>query len=48
MAKMQVKMTVNAKEVDALAEPRTLLINFLREDLKIKDPHIGCKTSHCG
>jgi carbon-monoxide dehydrogenase small subunit len=48
MAKMHVKMNVNGKEVEALAEPRTLLIHFLREDLNITGPHIGCETSHCG
>ena len=48
MAKMHVKMTVNGTAVEALAEPRTLLIHFLREDLKITGPHIGCETSHCG
>lgn len=48
MAKSHIKMTVNGKEVEALAEARTLLIHFLREDLKITGPHIGCDTSHCG
>ncbi|WP_420585480.1 (2Fe-2S)-binding protein [Ruegeria sp.] len=48
MSKMHVKLTVNGKEVEGLAEPRTLLIHFLREDLKITGPHIGCETSHCG
>ena len=48
MAKQHVKMTVNGKDVEALADPRTLLIHFLREDLKITGPHIGCETSHCG
>lgn len=48
MAKMHVKMTINGKEVEGLAEPRTLLIHFLREDLKITGPHIGCDTTHCG
>jgi carbon-monoxide dehydrogenase small subunit len=41
-------MTVNGKPVEALAEPRTLLIHFLREDLNLTGPHIGCDTSHCG
>jgi carbon-monoxide dehydrogenase small subunit len=45
---MHVKMTVNGKPVEALAEPRTLLIHFLREDLNLTGPHIGCDTSHCG
>ena len=48
MSKMQVKLTVNGEEVEALAEPRTLLIHFLRETLNITGPHIGCETSHCG
>ena len=48
MSKMHVKMTVNGKAVEALAEPRTLLIHFLREELGITGPHIGCETSHCG
>jgi carbon-monoxide dehydrogenase small subunit len=48
MAKMHVKMTVNGGEVEALAEPRTLLIHFLREQLALTGPHVGCDTSHCG
>ena len=48
MTKMHVKMTVNGKPVEGLAEPRTLLIHFLREDLSLTGPHIGCDTSHCG
>lgn len=48
MAKQKISMTINGKEIEALADPRTLLIHFLREDLKITGPHIGCETSHCG
>lgn len=48
MAKIPVKMTVNGKPVEGLAEPRTLLIHFLREDLDLTGPHIGCDTGHCG
>ena len=48
MAKTQVKMTINGAEVEALVEPRTLLIHFLRDDLGITGPHMGCETSHCG
>ena len=48
MAKMHVKMTVNGRAVEALAEPRTLLIHFLREELNLTGPHIGCDTGHCG
>ena len=48
MSKTHVKMTVNGKAVEALAEPRTLLIHFLREEMNLTGPHIGCETSHCG
>ena len=48
MAKIQVAMKVNGKAVEALAEPRTLLIHFLREQLNLTGPHIGCDPSHCG
>jgi aerobic carbon-monoxide dehydrogenase small subunit len=48
MSKVQVKMTVNGHEVEALIEPRTLLIHFLRERLGLTGTHIGCDTSHCG
>jgi len=48
MAKTQITVTVNGKAVEALVEPRTLLIHFLREQLGLTGPHIGCDTSHCG
>ena len=48
MAKSQISLTVNGKTVEALVEPRTLLIHFLREQLMLTGPHIGCETSHCG
>ena len=48
MAKQIVKLTVNGRAIEALVEPRTLLIHFLREDLALHGAHIGCETSHCG
>ena len=48
MAKSQIALTVNGKTVEALVEPRTLLIHFLREQLNLTGPHVGCDTSHCG
>jgi carbon-monoxide dehydrogenase small subunit len=48
MAKSHIQMTVNGKAVEELVEPRTLLIHFLREQLMLTGPHIGCETSHCG
>jgi len=48
MAKTHVTMTVNGQAVEGLVESRTLLIHFLRENLNLTGPHIGCETSHCG
>ena len=48
MAKQIVRLTVNGRTIEALVEPRTLLIHFLREELGLKGAHIGCETSHCG
>jgi aerobic carbon-monoxide dehydrogenase small subunit len=48
MAKTQISLKINGKQVEALVEPRTLLIHFLREDQHLTGPHIGCETSHCG
>jgi len=48
MSKLQVTLKVNGKTVEGLVEPRLLLIHFLREQLNLTGPHIGCDTSHCG
>jgi aerobic carbon-monoxide dehydrogenase small subunit len=48
MAKMHIVLRVNDKDIETLVEPRVLLIHFLREQLGITGPHIGCDTSHCG
>ena len=48
MSKVQIKMTVNGQAVEDHVEPRCLLIHFLREQLNLTGPHIGCETSHCG
>ncbi|MEE4013684.1 (2Fe-2S)-binding protein [Roseibium sp. FZY0029] len=48
MEQIPVTMTVNGKKVQRFVEARTLLIHFLREDLNLTGPHIGCETSHCG
>jgi len=41
-------MTVNGKPVTADVEPRTLLANFLRDELGLTGTHIGCDTTQCG
>jgi aerobic carbon-monoxide dehydrogenase small subunit len=48
MSKSNVSMTVNGKSVSADVESRVLLIHYLRENLGITGPHIGCETTHCG
>jgi carbon-monoxide dehydrogenase small subunit len=48
MARQHIKLTVNGKAVEALVEPRMLLIHFLREEMSLTGAHIGCETSHCG
>jgi carbon-monoxide dehydrogenase small subunit len=41
-------MTVNGKSVSADVEGRTLLVDFLRNDLRMTGTHVGCDTSQCG
>jgi carbon-monoxide dehydrogenase small subunit len=43
-----VSMTVNGKPVTAEVEARTLLVQFLREQLRLTGTHVGCDTSQCG
>ena len=43
-----VSMTVNGKPVTGDVEPRTLLVQFLRENLRLTGTHVGCDTSQCG
>jgi aerobic carbon-monoxide dehydrogenase small subunit len=45
---MSVTMTVNGKSVTAQIEPRTLLTQFLRDQLRLTGTHVGCDTSQCG
>ena len=43
-----VAMTVNGKPASADVEPRTLLVQFIREQLGLTGTHVGCDTSQCG
>jgi carbon-monoxide dehydrogenase small subunit len=43
-----VSMTVNGQAVTADVDPRTLLVQFLRENLRLTGTHVGCDTSQCG
>lgn len=49
MAKKEViKVKINGKDREALAEPRLLLVHFIRESLGLTGTHVGCDTSNCG
>jgi carbon-monoxide dehydrogenase small subunit len=43
-----VSMTVNGQAVTREVEPRTLLVEFLRQHLDLTGTHVGCDTSQCG
>ncbi|TNC16239.1 (2Fe-2S)-binding protein [Methylobacterium terricola] len=43
-----VSLTVNGKAVTADIDPRTLLVQYLRETLRLTGTHVGCDTSQCG
>ncbi len=45
---VKVSMTVNGKPVSAEVEERTLLVNFIRENLRLTGTHVGCDTAQCG
>ncbi len=43
-----ISMTINGKSVSKEVEDRTLLVNFLRDDLHLTGTHVGCDTGQCG
>ena len=43
-----ISMTVNGQAVTRDVEPRTLLVEFLRQHLDLTGTHVGCDTSQCG
>ena len=45
---VKVSMTVNGKPVTAEVEPRTLLVDFIRAQLRLTGTHVGCDTGQCG
>ncbi|MBT8061362.1 MAG: (2Fe-2S)-binding protein [Gammaproteobacteria bacterium] len=44
----EISLSVNGKPVTAEVEPRTLLVQFLRDHLRLTGTHVGCDTSQCG
>ena len=45
---VKVSMTVNGKAASADVEERTLLVNFIRDNLRLTGTHVGCDTAQCG
>ena len=45
---IHVSMAVNGRSASADVDPRTLLVQFLRENLRLTGTHVGCDTSQCG
>lgn len=46
--KIPIEMIVNGNTIQAEIEPRRHLVDFLREDLGLKGPHLGCEQGACG
>src|SRR5215218_7521339 len=44
----KISLIVNGNPVNANVDPRTLLVQFLREHLRLTGTHVGCDTSQCG
>ncbi len=44
----RISLTVNGKRQERSVEPRVLLVDFLRDTLRLTGAHVGCDTSHCG
>ncbi len=45
---MKIDLTVNGRAASGEVEARTLLVDFLREQLRLTGTHVGCDTSQCG
>jgi carbon-monoxide dehydrogenase small subunit len=45
---VDVAIGVNGERYKRAIEPRMLLVQFLREELKLTGTHIGCDTTYCG
>jgi carbon-monoxide dehydrogenase small subunit len=45
---MKVSITVNGKVTEGDIEPRTLLVQYIRENLGLTGTNVGCDTSSCG
>lgn len=44
----RIQLTINGREAEFEVDTHTLLVNLLREQLKLHGTHVGCDTSQCG
>ena len=45
---IEIALQVNGSSVTARVEPQTLLVELLRQQLRLTGTHVGCDTSQCG
>jgi carbon-monoxide dehydrogenase small subunit len=48
VARVAIEVTVNGQRFAREVEPRLLLVQFIREELRLTGTHIGCDTTYCG
>jgi len=48
MARHRIALSVNGKRYERDVEARVLLVDFIRDDLRLTGTNVGCDTSHCG
>ena len=48
MKNISINLQVNGKQVSSSVEPRTSLVDFLRDDLRLTGTHVGCEHGICG
>jgi carbon-monoxide dehydrogenase small subunit len=48
MSTVPISLTVNGRAVQADIDPRTLLVQLIRDQLRLTGTHVGCDTAQCG
>ena len=48
MSKLNINITVNKKKYEKEINSNLLLVDFIRDELKLTGTHVGCDTSQCG
>ena len=45
---ISISLSVNGKPIDTSVDPRTLLVQLIRDELRLTGTHVGCDTAQCG